>query len=145
MSLRGLVLTKAQIDEGADTLDNGTLRADQVSDLLSTFRGYLGPLAADYAIKSTLEDLTDDATVSTAAKLAACLKLWQDNQFAQGGFAATNANRKGFVDDWERENFLIFKYAFGLLFDFPPELEFKYLTGNANIGGSSQGTMTQVT
>jgi hypothetical protein len=128
----GLILTSAEITAGAGTLSGGKLKASQVEDLVSTFRSYLGSLAGNYALKPTFEALTDTADSNKAAKLAACLLRWQDNAFDVSAFAATNANRTGFTDSTPGENFEIFKYAFGLFWDFPIELENRWLNRSNN-------------
>lgn len=96
--MTGLILTAEQITAGAATLSSNKLKESQVDDLISISRFYLGRFASNYALRSTFEGLTDTVTSNRCAKLAACLLLWQENQFDVSGFAATNANREGYYD-----------------------------------------------
>src|SRR6476661_5701487 len=133
------LLTKAQIDAGSAVVaqNDNKLTASQVADLVSIFRGYLGSLAANYSIRATLEAEQDiDGGDLRCAKLAACLALFQENQFTPAsGFAATNANRTGFTYSLDGEVYETFKYAFGLFWDLPPELEIRF--NNSRTGGKS--------
>lgn len=120
-----LLLTSEQIDAAEGSLVNSKLTSAQVGDLLSIFRGYLGPLAADYALEATFTAQDDSSDTSRkCAKLAACLQLFSDNQFTPdvAGFANTAANRTGFVYSLEGENYKVFTYAFGLFWDLPRQL-----------------------
>ncbi len=136
--MAGMLLTDDQISAGSLTLLNGKLQPSQVDDLISIWRSYLGTLASNYQLLTTLEALDDTGnTRKRAAKLAACLLLWQDNQFDVSGFAATAANKSGFNDSGPGENYEIFKYAFGLFWDIPVELEIKF-NSNSSGGGSSK-------
>jgi hypothetical protein len=139
-----LLLTTDQIDAAAATLvtSDNKLTAGMVSDLVSIFRGYLGPLASSYTLKDTLaaqQDLQENDE-RIAAKLAACLALFQENQFTpESGFAPTAANRTGFNYSLDGEVYEIFKYAFGLLWDIPVELPTVATTGSGGRFQPSQG------
>lgn len=133
-----LYLTDAQIAAGAESLTDNKLTADQIDDLISIFRKYLKHLATNYALRTTFEALTDTATSKRAAKLAACLLLWQDVQFDNSAFAATNANRTGYTDSTIAERYDIFEYAFGLFWDLPANLP--GASGSSSLmSGSSDG------
>lgn len=127
----GLLLTSDQITAGAATLSGNKLKSSQIDDLVSIWRGYLGGLASNYALVSTLENQEDDADSNRCAKLAACLLLWQDVQFDVTAFSATNANRTGFTDSTEKERYEIFLYTFGLFWDIPSSLIAKTIGQNA--------------
>lgn len=127
--MQGLRLSSAQISAGANTLDANKLKPSQVDDLVSVFRDFLGSLAADYSVRSDLEALTDTPTSNRCAKFAAYLILLQDAEFGNGGFAATNANRTGFNYSIDQENYLMFRYFFGLLYDIPDELDNRWISG----------------
>lgn len=133
------LLTSAQITAGVASLTNDKLTTPQISDLVSIFRGYLGDLAGDYALQATFEALDDSANgAQICAKLAACLALFQENQFTpRAGFDPTAANRTGFVYSLDGEIYEIFKYAFGLLWDLP-----RSLSGKAS-RVSTQGTFVR--
>ena len=134
----GLYLTAEQIEAGAATLSNlQKLKGSQIDDILSIWRGFLGNLASNYPLRSTLENVQDDAENNRAAKLAACLLLWQDVQFDVTAFVATNANRTGFTDSAIGERYDIFLYTFGLFWDIPSSL-LKTLTGQNSNFASSQ-------
>lgn len=139
----GLLLTTEQIDAGAEAIvnNNNRLTASMVEDLLSIFRGYLGSLAANYDLKTTLENEQDaNGGSQKCAKLAACLFLFQENQFTpESGFAPTVANRTGFNYSMHGEVFEIFKYAFGLFWDIPPELVNKFNKSSGAMAASSEG------
>jgi hypothetical protein len=142
-----LLLTKSQIDAGSEAvaLTDNKLTADQISDLVSIFRGYLGPLFDLYPVESTLAAEQDTAgSALRCAKLAACLGLFQENQFTpQSGFAATNANRTGFTYSLHGEVYEVFKYAFGLFWTIPAELELQFNALSKRSGGtSSQGVFS---
>ena len=136
-----LLLTEEQLAAAAISLEDGKLTPSQVSDLVSIFRGYLAELEANYALESTLslEDDSDGLGRQRCQKLAACLILFQDNQFTpESGFAPTAANRTGFIYSLDGENFEVFRYAFGLFWPIPKELINKYL-GTGRTRTSSQG------
>lgn len=138
-----MLLSSEQLAAGLATLDSGKLTPSQVFDLLSIFRGYLGTLAENYEIQSTLENEDDGNGLNArrCEKLAACLILFQENQFTpHAGFDPTAANRTGFVYSLDGENFEIFKYCFGLFWDVPKELTQK---GSPRV--SSQGSFTRTT
>jgi hypothetical protein len=120
----GLYLTAEQITAGETTLagDAGDrrLKVSQIDDLMAIFRKYLKNLTGNYPLRKTFEDLRDDGDENNrCAKLAACLLLWQDVQFDNSAFAATNANRTGYTDSTLAERFDIFEYAFCLFWDMP--------------------------
>lgn len=122
-----LLLTDEQLAAGSATLNSGQLTPSQVSDLVSIFRGYLGKLAPNYPIQAALasENDTTSGGWQRCAKLAACLVLFQENQFTpDSGIAATRTEGVNFSADGEV--FEIFKYAFGLFWDIPKELWNKY-------------------
>lgn len=133
-----MLLTKEQIDAGSLAIANNDnqLTESMISDLVSIFRGYLGVLADRYPLESTLRAEQDTAGGALrCAKLAACLTLFQDLQFTPAsGFAPTVANRTGFNYSLDGEVYEIFKYAFGLFWNIPKELEIKY---NRAAGGGS--------
>lgn len=138
----GLILTSVQITAGATTLVDAKLKPSQIDDLVSIFRGYLGKSATDYTLVSTFESQTDTLTSNRCAKLAACLNLWQENQFDVSGFAATAASRQGYFDSTDEENFRIFVYAFGLFWDLPFEISSRFLKGGSS-GSTSQGAFVR--
>ncbi len=120
-----LLLTTDQLAAGLATLENGKLTASQVDDLYSIFRGYLGNLAPNYPILTVLRAEDDDESggARRCEKLAACLILFQEDQFTpESGFAPTAANRTGFNYSADGEMFEIFKYCFGLFWDIPKEM-----------------------
>lgn len=122
-----LLLTDDQIAAGAAALTDGKLSGSMVADLVSIFRGYLGDLAVNYPLEATLAAEDDNASdAKRCAKLAACLSLFQENQFTPlAGFAPTAGNRTGFVYSMDGEVFEIFRYAFGLFWDIPAALTAK--------------------
>lgn len=124
--MEGLRLSSEAIQAGALTLENNKLKPSQIEDLVSVFRGYLDELAENYDLETDLGVLTDSANSNRCAKLAAYLLSLQDNEFDNGGFSATNANRSGFNYSIDEENFLRFRYAFGLLYTIPRELANRY-------------------
>ena len=131
----GLYLTADQVTKGEETLlgsaGSRRLKISQVDDLMSIFRKYLKHLATNYPIRATFEQLRDDGVENNkCAKLAACLLLWQDVQFDNSAFAATNANRTGFTDSTIQERFDIFEYAFCLFWDLPSNLSANGGLGN---------------
>lgn len=130
-----MLLTTDQINQGSAAIANNgnKLTVSMVSDLVSIFRGYLGPLADNYDIETTLLAETDTQTGALrCAKLAACLFLFQENQFTPAsGFAPTVANRTGFNYSLDGEVYEIFKYAFGLFWDIPKELELRFQNASA--------------
>jgi len=136
------LLSKEQIDAGSQLVftTGNRLTASQITDLLSIFRGYLGPLASEYPLRATLEaeqDIPDGDF--KCAKLAACLNLFQELQFTPAsGFAATVANRTGFNFSADGEVYEIFKYAFGLYWDIPAELEIRFNSLSSGGTGSFQ-------
>lgn len=137
-----LILTDAQIAKGDESLTDDKLSGSQVDDLVSMCRAFLGPLASNYPLETTFESLDDSAnTKQRCAKLAACLLLWQEYQFLNGGFAATNANRTGFNFSIDENAFQIFKYAFGFFWDIPIELQNRYLNTTALNRGPKQGNI----
>lgn len=142
-----MILTTEQLNDAKAIIanTNNRLTASQVTDLVSIFREYLGgSLSQKYSLKATLEsevDITDGN--DKCAKLVACLFLWQENQFGNGGFAPTAANRTGFNYSISIEGFRIFKYAFGLFWDIPDGLHNEYLSSNAS-GYSEQGTYNTI-
>ena len=125
-----LLLTTEQIDAGSAAIatNDNKLTASMVGDLVSIFRGFLGPLASNYSIKTTLETEQDVMNGELkCAKLAACLTLFQDLQFTPvSGFAPTVANRTGFNYSMDGEVYEVFKYAFGLFWDIPAEMELRF-------------------
>lgn len=121
------LLTEEQITFAKTTLIDNKLKPTQIEDLLSIFREFLGYLAENYQIEKTLTDCQDVNGSEKCAKLSACLMLWQDNQFSNGGFAPTLANRTGFNFSIDVEDYRIFKYAFGLFWNVPQELENKFI------------------
>jgi hypothetical protein len=129
------LLTTEQISAGETALIGNRLTLSQVDDLLSIFRGYLGAIANNYPLESTFTNLEDTVSSNRCAKLAACLLLWQDNQFDVSGFVATNANKTGFTDSTPGENYEIFKYAFGMFWTLPD----RFLNSNQRQFNSSQG------
>lgn len=144
-----LLLSKEQIDAGSQVvfLNDNKLTASQITDLLSIFRGYLGPLAAQYPLRATLEAEQDTQNGDQrCAKLVACLTLFQENQFTPAsGFAPTVANRTGFNFSADGEVYEFFKYAFGLFWDIPAELELKFNSLSQGGSGSfQQGAFTRV-
>lgn len=119
-----MLLSQDQLAAGKISLNDGKLHSSQVSDLISIFRGYLGGLADGYAMKATLEaeDDNDGLGQRRCEKLAACLILFQENQFTPAsGFAPTAANRTGFNYSLDGEVFEIFKYCFGLFWNLPKD------------------------
>lgn len=141
--MASLLLTDDQITAGAATLVNGKLPASAVSDLLSISRGYLGALADDYPLEATFtaEDDSDGLERGRAAKLAACLALFQENQFTpKSGFEATNGSRTGFVYSLDGEVFQIFLYVFGLFWTVPTAIA---NGGSANRRRSTQGAFNR--
>lgn len=140
-----LILTDGQITQGTASLISGKLTESQVDDLITMFRNYLGFLASDYPIESTLTIQEDNTnSKNRCAKLAACLLLWQDDQFLNGGFAATNSNRTGFNYSIDETGYLIFKYAFGLFWDIPIQLDNKFLSGGNYVPNSRQGKFIEI-
>lgn len=143
-----MLLTTDQLEAGLSTLNNGKLLLSQVDDLTSIFRGFLGELADNYPIRQTLtlEDDTTSGGARRAEKLAACLLLFQDNQFTpESGFAPTAANRTGFNYSMDGEVFEIFKYAFGLYWNLPVEFTNAFLSASRNrtsAGGRFVNTLT---
>lgn len=141
--MEGLRLTAEAIQAGAETLESNKLKPSQIDDLVSTFRGYLDELADNYDLETDLGLITDTATSNRAAKLAAYLLTLQDNDFANGGFAATNANRSGFNYSINEAMFDRFKYAFGLLYTIPKELANRYRQGSQGLV-TSQGRVQRI-
>jgi hypothetical protein len=143
-----MILTTEQLNDAKAIIatSNNRLTASQVTDLVSIFREYLGEsLSKKYSLKTTLEaeiDITNGD--EKCAKLVACLFLWQENQFGNGGFAPTAANRTGFNYSIGEEGFRIFKYAFGLFWDIPDGLSNRFLSSTAQ-GVSEQGTYWTLT
>lgn len=137
-----MLLTTEQINDGAAQVagHDNKLTVSMVFDLLSIFRGYLGPLADGYDIEGTLTAEQDTPTsAQRCAKLAACLTLFQENQFTPAsGFAPTVANRTGFNYSMDGEVYEIFKYAWGLFWDLPKEMELRFQSANAG-SRSSEG------
>jgi hypothetical protein len=119
------ILTPEQITAGNATLQDNKLLLTQVEDLLSMFREFLNHLAENYPIEATLKAETDTGGSQKCAKLAACLLLWQDNQFANGGLEATRTVGVNFSIDVE--DYRIFKYAFGLFWSLPIEMENRFV------------------
>lgn len=142
-----MLLTTEQITDAKAIIanTNNRLTASQVTDLVSIFREYLGAsLSQKYSLKTTLESEVDVANgEEKCAKLVACLFLWQENQFGNGGFAPTAANRTGFNYSISEEGFRIFKYAFGLFWDIPDGLANRFLASNSS-GFSEQGTYNTI-
>lgn len=135
------LLSKDQIDAGSQAVfNNGNkLTDDMVDDLVSIYRGYLGELFDNYDIEATLKAETDTALRKRCAKLAACLLYFQENQFTPAsGFAPTLANRTGFNYSMDGEVYEVFKYAFGLFWNIPKELEIRFNTSGGR-GVSSEG------
>lgn len=129
--MQGFRLTSEQIQLGANALSSWKLKQGQVDDLVSVFRGYLCELADDYELEATFSAETDTAGRNRAAKLSACLILLQDNEFINGGFAPTNANRTGLNYSIDRTNYDIFRYMMGLFWTIPSALDNRWLNGNA--------------
>jgi len=130
------LLSKDQIDAGSlAVFNNGNkLTDDMVDDLVSIYRGYLGELFDNYDVEATLKAETDSALRKRCAKLAACLLYFQENQFTPAsGFAPTLANRTGFNYSMDGEIYEVFKYAFGLFWNIPKELELRFnnMAGNS--------------
>lgn len=134
-----LKLTDEQLTAGASVLVNNKLTNSQVEDLTSIFRGFLSELANDYSIKPTLEGLEDSTEIKTCAKLSACLLMFQDIGFDNGGFAPTNANRTGFNTSVDMEEYKTFRYAFGLLWSIPKQLDNQFLGGVSRRRTTVQG------
>lgn len=137
-----MLLSLDQLAAGKISLQSGKLHLSQVSDLVSIFRGYLGPLADDYSIEAILvaEDDTTSGGARRCEKLAACLELFRDNQFTpESGFAPTAANRTGFNYSLDGEVYEIFKYCFGLFWPIPKELANNFQSGN-RLRSSAQGS-----
>lgn len=124
----GLYLTAQQITDGAATLfeispSESRLKNSQVDDLVSICRKYLKGIASNYPLRETFESLRDDADENNkCAKLAACLLYWQDLQFDNTAFAATNANKSGFTDSTVAERYDVFEYVFGLFWNIPDSI-----------------------
>jgi len=128
------LLTPEQIEAAKANVfqHDNKLTASEVSDLVSIFRGFLGVLADNYTLESTLtaEQDTENGALR-CVKLAACLALFQDNQFTpKSGFASGTGNRTGFNYSMDGEVYEIFKYAFGLFWPIPRELEIARLSIN---------------
>lgn len=147
--MQGLRLSAEEIKAAANTLDKSTegvgkLKPSQIDDLISFFREYLSGLDEDgYKFTDTLQALQDTDEGGKCAKLAACLVRIQDNEFMNGGLAATNANRSGLNYSIDEENFKIFRYAFGLLWKLPTELVSRYVLDGRRTGASS-GRVTRI-
>lgn len=144
--MANFLLTKTQIDEAkADVFGNdpkNRLSPAQVSDLVSIFRGYLSELVDSYSydLENTFLNEVDTADGPLrATKLAACLKIFQENQFTPAsGFAPTAANRTGFNYSLDGEVFEVFKYAFCLFWNWPVEFENRFKRSSSAFV-SSQG------
>lgn len=137
--MQGLRITAEEIKAAADTLtSDGKLKPSQIDDLISFFREYLSGLDEDgYDFDATLSALQDTDEGGKCAKLAACLIRIQDNEFMNGGLAATNANRSGLNYSIDEENYKIFRYAFGLLWKLPTELVSNYVLGARRVTANS--------
>ncbi len=136
------LLTDAQLTVGEETLEAGKLPPSVVIDLVSIFRGYLGELAESYPLVATFEgeDDNDGLGRQRCAKLAACLAIFNENQFTpRSGYDATNANRTGFVYSLDGEVFEVFKYVFGLFWPLPKEFQNNF-QNSARTRTSAQGS-----
>lgn len=144
-------LTTAAIQAGnadlaVDLTDNTLkkLKPTHIEDLVSIFRGYLGDLADNYALETTLKNARDKQDESEkCAKLVACLALFQDSEVGgNGGFAPTVANRSGFNYSIDQDKYNVFRYAFGLFWTVPPELDNQFMKAGSRRRTSTQGTTT---
>lgn len=137
------LLSKDQVDAGSEAIfQNGNkLTESMIIDLISIFRGYLGSLYDDYPIETTLRAEIDvEFGPKKCAKLAACLLKFQDEQFTPAsGFAPTVANRTGFNYSMDGEVYEVFKYAWGLFWNIPQELEIRFQNNGALRFRGSEG------
>lgn len=142
--MEGLRLTSEAIQAGADNLENNRLKPSQIDDLVSTFRGYLQDLADDYDMETDLGLLVDTVDRNKCAKLAAYLLILQPNQFDNGGFAATNANRSGFNYSIDEANYQAFLYAFGLLYTIPARFNNRNVSRASSSGQGTWGRTLRI-
>lgn len=127
------LLTDEQIAVGDESLENGRLSPTMIMDLVSIFRGYLSELADKYPLEATFtaENDNDGLGRQRCAKLAACLAVFNENQFTpQSGYAPTNANRTGFNYSMDGEVFEVFKYAFCLFWALPRQFQNNFQNGS---------------
>lgn len=140
-----MLLTTEQLAAGLATLVNHKLTKAMVDDLVAIFRGFLGDLEANYPISATLtaEDDNDGLGARRCEKLAACLLLFQENQFTpESGFAPTAANRTGFNYSLDGEVFQTFLYCFGLFWPVPRQLADNKSTRRGSAQGRFVTTLT---
>lgn len=142
MAVGASLLSRDQIIAGSEAVfaNGNKLTDDMVDDLVSIFRGYLGSVYDDYAVETTLKAEQDTPTRTRCAKLAACLIYFQENQFTPAsGFAPTVANRTGFNYSMDGEIYEVFKYAWGLFWNIPPELELRFQAKGSSRFGIMEG------